>query len=242
MTARRQAAGHASLVDEAALAYLRRQGRTVGLDTGETVVRRGEPGRAFYVILSGDLEIRLPGDGGGQLVLNRLGPGTSFGELALLRGTPVSADVVAVTPATVLEYPAEHFNRALAECESLRSELLTRLAQDLGRTTADAWSFFRRAEALKLLIRSDTKPEPLVARSPPMRQLQRDLDRLNSEPRQPVLISGEAGTGKLLVARLLHEGLGLPDAPFITLDCRRMQEGEARRLLFGAWENGALDP
>jgi CRP-like cAMP-binding protein/polyferredoxin len=241
MTARQPAAGRASLVDQEAFAYLRREGREVQLDAGEAIVRRGAPGRAFYVILSGNLEIRLPGDGGGQLVLNRLGPGTSFGELALLRGTPVSADVVAVTPATVLEYPAEHFGRALAECEPLRSELLARLAQDLGRTTADAWSFFRRAEALKLLIRSDTRPEPLIAQSPPMQQLQRDLRSLASEPRKPVLISGEAGTGKLLVARLLHEGRGQPEAPFLTLDCRRLQEGEARRLLFGVWENDGLD-
>jgi polyferredoxin/CRP-like cAMP-binding protein len=240
MTERHEAAGHASLVDEVALDYLRRAGREVRFDAGRTIVRRGAEGRAFYVILSGAVEIRLPADGGGQLVLHRLGPGTSFGELALLRGTSVSADVVTVTPATVLEYPGERFTVALAECESLRNELLTRLAQDLGRTTADAWSFFRRAEALKLLIRSDTRPEPLIAESSPMRHLQAELGRLSSEP-GPVLVSGEAGAGKLLVARLLHETLERPDAPFIALDCRRMQAGEAKRLLFGAWDEGASE-
>ncbi len=240
MAAPQQTASRASLVDEAALAYLRREGREVRFDSGQIIVGRGAPGRAFYVILSGDVEIRLPGDGGGQLVLNRLGPGTSFGELALLRGTPVSADVVTVSPATVLEYPAERFTNALAECESLRNELLTRLAQDLGRTTADAWAFFRRTEALKLLIRSDTRPEPLIAESSPMRRLQRDLGRLASEP-GPILVSGEAGTGKLLVARRLHEALGRPSAPFIALDCRRLQGEEARRLLFGAWDDAGVD-
>ena len=95
------------------VAYLERAGVEVAAGAGDVLVRRGEPGRAFWVVLAGMVEVRLTGEDGVSLPLARLGAGATFGEMALVTGDPVSADVVALTPVRLLRYPAERFACAL---------------------------------------------------------------------------------------------------------------------------------
>lgn len=64
---------------------------------GSQIIRRGEVGDRFYVIGSGEVEIRV-----GDRVMRRQGIGESFGEVALLRDVRRTADVVAITDVEVL--------------------------------------------------------------------------------------------------------------------------------------------
>ncbi len=70
-------------------------GKRLSYDSGHKIVRKGEKGMGFYLILEGKVEVRS-----GEKVLAKLGKGNFFGEMALLDNQPRSADVVAVAPTT----------------------------------------------------------------------------------------------------------------------------------------------
>lgn len=78
----------------------------------------------------------------------------------------------------------------------------------------------------------------VVAASPAMRGLLKDVARLQ-DVTSPVLIQGESGTGKDLIAHVLHYGSKRRDAPFIRVHCPSIPEGLLESELFGH-EKGAF--
>ena len=64
---------------------------------GHVLIREGERGREFFVIITGEVKVRRRGRR-----IGTLGPGSFFGELALLSRAPRSATVTATTPLEVL--------------------------------------------------------------------------------------------------------------------------------------------
>lgn len=77
--------------------------------------------------------------------------------------------------------------------------------------------------------------------SPVMRELFVELERLAALPtsRLPVLVTGETGTGKELVARGLHERSARAKGPFIVLDCTALPHDVADAIVFG-YNRGAF--
>jgi len=226
-------------LDPTAHAYLENGGREVSYADGETIIQRGEGGRAFYVVLSGRVEVLLEAEDGKRLPLARLGGGATFGEMSLLTDEPVSADVVARSEVTLLEYPRELFETALAQCASLRSYILSGFCTSLRQTNAKAWQFFQRSEVLEALMHTDGHSGPIVAESAPMRCVRECIDELAPHSRV-VLVSGEGGTGKLFAARKIHEAACAAagtDQPLVVVDCARLEPGEAARMLFGPQED-----
>ena len=76
---------------------------------GAPVVREGEAGERFYVVLSGMLAVSQESRGARGL----LQPGDYFGEVALALDIPRTASVRAVTPAVVASCDRETFDEYL---------------------------------------------------------------------------------------------------------------------------------
>jgi len=72
----------------------------------------------------------------------------------------------------------------------------------------------------------------LYGACPPMRDLFRGLDRL-SRSTAPVMILGESGSGKELVATTLHQLSARKDRPFIAVNCGAIPENLIESELFG---------
>jgi CRP-like cAMP-binding protein len=79
------------------------------LQPGQALFRKGDAGDALYIIDDGWLKIVTEDAQGGELVLNRCGPGEMIGEMSLLDEEPRSAGVVALKDADVLELRRDEF-------------------------------------------------------------------------------------------------------------------------------------
>lgn len=96
----------------------------------------GEPGHALYLVLSGWIKLVRPGPAGRDIVLELAGPGSLFGELAVLCALPRAADAVALAPARVLAIDGRALLAAMRANPDALLEVVRLLAQRLARTTA----------------------------------------------------------------------------------------------------------
>ncbi|MDP2810987.1 MAG: cyclic nucleotide-binding domain-containing protein [Rhodocyclaceae bacterium] len=121
---------------------------------GEVIFDEGEEGQAIYIVASGEVLIfrREQGDAGGaaQVVVNeqaafrprrrqgdtgrvaQLGPGTFFGELALLDNSPRSAQARAATPCQLIVFFRDDFVSLLDTHARIASKISRQLACHLG--------------------------------------------------------------------------------------------------------------
>jgi len=83
---------------------------------GEAILRHGTTGDSMFVVHSGSVVVRVPDDSlTGWHQVAELGPGTVFGEMALLTGEMRTADVVAATDTVALEIGKESLQPILAD-------------------------------------------------------------------------------------------------------------------------------
>lgn len=94
------------------------------------VVKQGEPGDAMYLVLEGEVRVRLMVSGK-ETILTSLGPGEFFGEIALFDHGPRSADVVANQDSTLLKISAGDFQRLAAEAPDLTTPFLLAMGKTL---------------------------------------------------------------------------------------------------------------
>ena len=87
------------------------------------IVREGDPGDRFYIVVRGKLEVVRRDPAGGEVRLGVLTDGDFFGEVALLRDLPRTATVRTLTPSVLLSLSRTAFLETLADQPELREEL-----------------------------------------------------------------------------------------------------------------------
>jgi CRP-like cAMP-binding protein len=94
------------------------------LEPGEAAFRKGDQGDSLYVIQEGWLKIVLQDTDGKELILNKVGPGESIGEMSLLDDEPRSASAIALSPAILLCLSRDDFLYAIANQPTLAIEVM----------------------------------------------------------------------------------------------------------------------
>lgn len=95
-------------------------------EPGQIIVTQGTPGQAFYLVVSGRVELLRDGRS-----LGAFGPGDFFGEMALLDQAPRSATVRAVDPTSCLMLSSWDFKALLERQPSIAVKLLEVLSRRL---------------------------------------------------------------------------------------------------------------
>ena len=91
------------------------------------VCHQGDPGDRFYVVLSGSLKVVTTSEDGQEVVLSVLGPGMTFGEIALLDGKARSASVIAGSASTLAFVDRRSFFEFLGIHPNAREKLIAAL-------------------------------------------------------------------------------------------------------------------
>jgi CRP-like cAMP-binding protein len=106
--------------------------REVEYPAATPVVRKGEPGSEFFVVVEGEADVRT-----GVRKLATLRPGSFFGEIALITGSPRTATVTTGTPIRALVISSDDFRRLLQGSPDLEFKVLQEIARRLERLSSD---------------------------------------------------------------------------------------------------------
>jgi CRP-like cAMP-binding protein len=87
----------------------------VSFMAGATLVRHGDPARGAYVLRTGMVEAEVTQPGGEKLVVARLGPGSVFGEMALIELGTCTATVRATAPVDGWFFSNEDFRALVSQ-------------------------------------------------------------------------------------------------------------------------------
>jgi CRP-like cAMP-binding protein len=98
----------------------------IDLPAGKTLIREGERGREFFVLLEGEAEVTQ-----GLHAIRTLGAGDFFGEIALISNTARTATVVARTPVRALVVTDRAFRTLLERMPELQPRVMQALAERL---------------------------------------------------------------------------------------------------------------
>lgn len=100
------------------------------LQAGRPLIREGERGREFFVLLEGEAAVTQGGD-----EIASMKAGDFFGEIALVSDAPRTATVTARTPVRVLVVTDRAFRSLLDRSPSIQLKVLKALAERLAPTT-----------------------------------------------------------------------------------------------------------
>jgi CRP/FNR family cyclic AMP-dependent transcriptional regulator len=84
-------------LDPEAFDQLCRYAKHTTLKRGTTIVSKGDPGNSLIAVISGTVKISVTSPDGRSAILNLIGPGEIFGEVAVLDGHARTADATANT-------------------------------------------------------------------------------------------------------------------------------------------------
>ncbi len=102
---------------------------------GKTIFRRASPGTAMMAVLRGSVKICTVSRNGKEAVLNVIGPGQVFGEIAVLDGGPRTADAVALVESDILVLDRRDFVPVVRAHPDLAQRLLEVLCGRLRKTS-----------------------------------------------------------------------------------------------------------
>ena len=111
---------------------LEKQMKTVKHPAGHEIIVRGEGGVGFMVILDGTVSVKTV-----QGVTRKLGPGDSFGEMALLDHEGRSATITADNEVTLATIPEWNFKPFLKEHPEVAYRLLQTLSRRIRQAEAE---------------------------------------------------------------------------------------------------------
>ncbi len=104
------------------------------------VIHENDPADSLFVIEAGKVKVYCSDKNGKEFIMNTLGPGDYFGELALLDDATRSASVRTVEKSEFRVVMKDEFNQVLDDHPNIARQLIRNLAGRVRKLTADVKS------------------------------------------------------------------------------------------------------
>src|SRR3990170_2355654 len=169
------------------------------------------------------LDLNMPGLGGME-TLKRMKEAGVSAEVIILTGHPDIDDAIQAMKLGAYDYLTKPAR--LSEVE----EVLKRAAEKRRLQKENV--------ALKRMMAQKEGPSPILGRSPAIYSVLQTIERIAPTDAN-VMIQGETGTGKGLVARAIYQGSRRSAQPFLAVNCSAFQDQLLESELFGH-EKGAF--
>lgn len=143
------------------LAKLAAASRGIVHRTGDVIIRQDEPGHSLFIIARGRVKISLDRGGNDYGLLEYLGRGSHFGDMAVLTDGLNTATATAVMDTELLELPEEAFHRLMVELPRFAANLSRRLGMRLRHVARGKFS--RLKPAVVGLVNSTLRTQGLLA-------------------------------------------------------------------------------
>lgn len=194
-------------------------------DAGAEIIKQGQEEHSFYILVKGKADVMVQKEGPRLWRTRSLGPGDTFGALSLLNGMPSEITILCQEQCQVLALNSEGFARMLLRWPKLYQTFIGRLSKALNQAN---------------LILSETKYKEILRSALQLTQykdkfyglwggarttgeVERKLEEL-AQPKGHLLITGERGTGRQMMAWYVHQRQSGNQAPFVVVDGRRFDQ------------------
>src|SRR5262249_6349650 len=177
--------------------------------------------QSFALMIS---DLRMPGMDGLELLrgLRRIDPDVN---VIIMTAYATVGTAVAAMREGAFDYIVKPFSK---------DELLISVERAI-----KALEIVRHNRYLKTELGIGSGTTTIVGNTPSMRELFQMISKVAQDVNTTVLIEGETGTGKDLVARVIHEMSPRQNEPFIVVNCAAIPEGLMESEMFGH-EKGAF--
>jgi CRP-like cAMP-binding protein len=105
--------------------------RPVTFNAGQAIFSRGDEGRELYLVLSGRVRLSVLTAEGRELSFAHAGEGDIFGEIAMLDGSPRTADATAVKKTQAMSLSRAALDRVVERSPALAHSIISFLCQRL---------------------------------------------------------------------------------------------------------------
>jgi CRP/FNR family cyclic AMP-dependent transcriptional regulator len=120
-------------INAPAQTLLATEGSVHDFETGQWIVREGDQGHSFFILVEGDVEVVKSAETAHAVTLATLRKGTFFGEMCVVDPVPRMASILAISPVRVIEIKAGTLHRLFKQMPDQYSIVILNLARDLAR-------------------------------------------------------------------------------------------------------------
>ncbi len=194
--------------------------------------------RALDVLANEDVSVivsdqRMPGMDGSEFLERSMTVRPGSVRIVLTGYTDIDALVRAVNRSRIYRYLTKPWDDEEMRTALTRAIELFNLTRENARLVEELKRANERLAVENAYLRkAKVDPSRIIGDGPPMREVLALVEKVAPHP-TTVLVQGETGTGKELVARAIHDASPRRERLFVAVNCAALSEGILESELFG---------